>query len=364
MEKQLRDLYTDYLIASFGPTTATGLSRLLDDEISHDRITRLLGSERQTAADLWNAAGPLVRQVERDDAVLIIDDTIEEKPYTDENEIVCWHFDHAKGRTVKGIGLITALYSTAHEGQALSVPVSFDLVEKTETYLDEKTGTEKRRSPVTKNERVRQMLTACCDNKLPFRYVVADLWYGSAENMRYVKLNLEREFIFPLKSNRKVALSLADKQAGRFQAVQALDLEPDRLYEAHVEGVPFALRLMRQVFTNEDGSHGERYLVSSDVTLKEDTLSAIYQRRWRVEEYHKSLKQNAALAKSPTRRETTQTNHLFCSLLAFVKLERLKLTTSKNHFALKAKLYMKAIQSAFAELQQLGQGGLALSPTA
>lgn len=91
---------------------------------------------------------------------------------------------------------------------ALSVPVSFDLVDKTEPYLDQKTGKEKRRSARTKNERMRTMLKACSDNKLPFRFVLADLWYASAENMRYVKLELEREFIFPLKSNRKVTLSL------------------------------------------------------------------------------------------------------------------------------------------------------------
>ncbi|MDN3508423.1 MAG: hypothetical protein P0S93_00055 [Candidatus Neptunochlamydia sp.] len=37
------------------------------------------------------------------EGVLIIDDTIEEKTYTDENEIICWHFSHAKGRCIKGI---------------------------------------------------------------------------------------------------------------------------------------------------------------------------------------------------------------------------------------------------------------------
>ena len=286
MEKHLRDLYTDYLISSFGPTTATGLSGLLDGEVRHDRITRLLGSRRQTAADLWRSVKPFVRQVERPDAVLVIDDTIEEKPYTDENAIVCWHYDHAKGRTVKGTGLITALYCTEHGGAALSVPVSFDLVEKTEAYTDEKTGKRRRRSPTTKNERVREMLKACVGNELPFRYVLADLWYASAENMRYVKLDLGREFIFPLKANRKVALSGAGEQAGRFRAVSELGLEPGRLYEAHLEGVPLALRLVRQAFTNEDGSRGERYLLTSDVTLEGSDLSAIYQRRWRVEEYH------------------------------------------------------------------------------
>ena len=167
-----------------------------------------------------------------------------------------------------------------------TVPVSFDLVEKTETYLDEKTRRRRRRSPQTKNERVRQMLKTCVDNRLRFGYVVAEVWYASAENMRYVKLDLEREFIFPLKTNRQVALSTEDKQNGCYVAVSKLDLEPDRPCEAHLEGVPFALRLMRQVFTNEDESQGERYLVTSDAALRGDHLRAICQRRWKVEEYH------------------------------------------------------------------------------
>ncbi|RJY00033.1 IS701 family transposase, partial [Parashewanella spongiae] len=35
-----------------------------------------------------------VRQVEEDDAVLIFDDTIEEKPYTDESDLIAYHYDH------------------------------------------------------------------------------------------------------------------------------------------------------------------------------------------------------------------------------------------------------------------------------
>jgi hypothetical protein len=44
-----------------------------------------------------------VREIEQEDGVLIFDDTIQEKPYPDENELVCWHFDHTKGRSVKGV---------------------------------------------------------------------------------------------------------------------------------------------------------------------------------------------------------------------------------------------------------------------
>jgi hypothetical protein len=39
------DLYTDYLITSFSYTTATGLSGLVDNAISHDPVTRLLSQQ-------------------------------------------------------------------------------------------------------------------------------------------------------------------------------------------------------------------------------------------------------------------------------------------------------------------------------
>ncbi len=40
---------------------------------------------------------------------LIFDDTIQKKVWTDENEIICWHYDHCKERSVKGINLLNAL---------------------------------------------------------------------------------------------------------------------------------------------------------------------------------------------------------------------------------------------------------------
>ena len=360
MDPILLELYTDYLIASFGPTTATGLARLTEEAISHDQVTRLLASPRRTGRDLWHKVKPLVRKIQSPDGVLIFDDTIEEKPYTDENEIICWHWDHSKGRNVKGINFITALY----QNQDQSLPVSFDIVEKTEFYTDEKTGKLKRRSATTKNERFRTMLTQCVHNGIEFGYVLADSWFASAENMRHVKLELDRDFMFPLKANRKVALSAEDKQAGHYVRVDALVIEPGTVREIYLKEVPFPLFFTKEIFTNEDGSSGVLYLVTSDTTLTSDQIKTCYKRRWKVEEYHKSLKQNASLAKSPTRTETTQANHLFASLLAFVKLEGLKSTTSKNHYALKTKLYVKALKSAFAELQSLKQSSFALQPAA
>jgi hypothetical protein len=105
MDKAMLDLYSDYLLASSGAATATGLAALVERRLSHDAISRFLagGGQEASAREWWLTVKPLVRRVEAEDGVLIFDDTIIEKPHTDENAIVCWHFDHAKG-----LNLLTA----------------------------------------------------------------------------------------------------------------------------------------------------------------------------------------------------------------------------------------------------------------
>jgi hypothetical protein len=53
--------------------------------------------------------------------------------------------------------------------------------------------------------------------------------------------------------------------------------------QGYLEGVPFLLLLVKQVFTNEDGSSGVLYLVTSDTTLPFADIPTIYQKRWNVE---------------------------------------------------------------------------------
>jgi hypothetical protein len=347
--EELPDLYSDYLISAFGPTTATGLSALLGGSISHDRIQRFLAGEKRTASDLWQIVKPHVRQIQSDNGVMIVDDSVAEKPYTLENAIVCWHYDHSKDRMVKGINFMTALY---HNGD-VSLPVGFTLIAKTEYYTDKKDGKQKRRSPVGKNEYYRTMLQQAVLNQIPFKYVLNDVWFASAENMRFVKRTLLKDFVMPVKGNRKVALSLADKQQGRYLRVDTLVLEPNAVGPVYLEGVDFPLLLAKQVFVNEDGSAGILYLVTSDTTLSYDDMVTSYRKRWNVEPYHKSLKQNASLEKSPTHTVVTQTNHFFAALCGYIKLELLKTTTKLNHFALKAQLYMRALKVAFDALREL-----------
>jgi hypothetical protein len=343
---QLLDIYSDYLLSAFGQTTATGLSSVVNGSVSHDQVTRFLSGEVHTSADLWRVVKRFVRQIEGVEGVLILDDSIAEKPYTDENDIICWHYDHTSGGVVKGINFMTALY----HHQDISLPVGFAMIAKTEEYVDAKTGETKRRSPISKNEHYRTLIQQAANNRISFRYVLNDVWFAAAENMMFIKHSVKRDFVMPIKSNRKVALTWADKQQGRYQRVESLVLEDESVQEIYLESVDFPLLLVKQRFANEDGSTGLLYLTTSDLTLSYDGITTTYRKRWHVEPYHKSLKQNASLEKSPTHTVVSQSNHFFAALCAFIKLEWLKSSSHLNHFAIKAKLYLAAVQTAFHAL--------------
>ena len=347
------DLYTDYLLTTVSQATATGLSKVVDGAVSHDQVTRLLTQNEFSSKDLWQSVKRTVRKHETDEGCLIFDDSIIEKKYTDESALVCWHYDHATGKGVKGINLLTAFYHSHHASEQLPlrIPVDFRLVLKTVHFCELKTKREKRKSPVTKNELLRQMVAQCIHNQLKFRYILADSWFASSQNMLFIHRK-RRFFIFDMKSNRMAALREEQRNSGQWTRVDKLDIPDNTPVKVWLKDLEIPLLLTKQVFKNKN-STGVRFLVSNDFGLSDDDFTTLYKKRWGVEEYHKSLKQNAAIAKSPTRTVRTQSNHLFASILAYVKMEKLKFVQQLNHFAIKSKIYLAATKAAFKELDAL-----------
>ncbi len=133
--------------------------------------------------------------------------------------------------------------------------------------------------------------------RVKFRFVLFDVWFSSVANMKFI-LKHRKHFICPLKSNRKVALSRNDKLCGRWHKLETVEIETYKSRLIYLEGLELPVLLIKQVFTNEDGTTAVQYLISSDTTLLPNDIIRSYHKRWRVEEYHKSLKQNVSLEKS------------------------------------------------------------------
>jgi hypothetical protein len=348
MNKML-DIYSDYLIAQNQYATAVGLSDLLEGRISHDKVTRFLNGNEFTSRDLWEYVKPDLRKIEEDKGgVLIIDDTIEEKTYTDENELICWHYSHSKGRCVKGVNLLSCLVRYGD----VAFPIAYELVRKDVIFCDVATKKVKKQSSISKNEMFRSVIEQAITNNVKFDYILADIWFGAKKNMEFVHYDMKKEFIFGIKGNRLIALSEEEAKKGQHQSLSTLPIKDGEKRIAWLKDMSFPVALTVKIFKNEDGSTGTLYLVTNDLESSADRIYEVYQKRWRIEEYHKSIKQNASLEKSPTKVVRSQKNHIFASIVAYCKLEFLKTKTSLSHFGMKYMLLMKANRAAFLELER------------
>jgi hypothetical protein len=240
------------------------------------------------------------------------------------------------------------LYCTEH----VSIPIGYEAIKK----ACKAEGKGKRKSEQTKNELMRQLLEQAVNNGVVFKWVMADIWYGSAENLNFIKKDCKRDFIVPLKKNRKVALSEVEKNRGQYVSIGSLKLEPGSRLRVYLKEIDFPVTLIKDVFINGDDSEAIQYLVCSDLTTTYQQIITLYQRRWKVEEYHRSLKNNAALSKSQTSSCRTQANHIFASIIAFFKLEVLKQKTKLNHYAMKNSLHLTALKSALKKIEELKNG--------
>ena len=356
MAQGLLDIYTDYLITQNKYATATGLSYLLDGAISHDKVTRFLHRHRYTSKDLWQYIKPEVRKHEQEKGgVLILDDSIEEKPYTDDNAIVCWHYSHAKGRCIKGVNLLSSLIRY----NDVAFPIAYEIITKEVHFCDLKTRKEHRRSLVTKNQHFRALIKQAIENQVKFDYVLADNWFGAKDNMELIHYELQKNFIFGMKSNRLIALSEEARKKGQYQNLSSFNFKDGEKKTVWLKDLAFPVALITKIFKNEDGSIGILHIVTNDLDSDADHIYEIYQKRWRIEEYHKSIKQNASLEKSPTKVVISQKNHIFASIIGYCKLELLKVKMALNHFAIKYKLIIRANQMAFQELQKLKEKTMA-----
>ena len=272
------DIYTDYLICQNKYATATGLSDMVDGEFSHDKVTRFLRQGDFDSKMLWTYVKPAVRERENKNGVLILDDSIEDKPYTDENEVNCWHYSHAKGDIVKGINFLSCMVRY----DDFSLPIGYEIIKKDIEYCDIKTRQHRRKATVNKNQHFRQLIQQACTNHVLFEWVLADNWFGSKDNMEFIHDDLQKSFIFGIKSNRTLVLSENDAKNGRYQQVRSLELEEGVVYKAWLKGLAFPVQLLKKVFKNENGTTGTLYLVSNDMHCSAERLYEVYQKRWRI----------------------------------------------------------------------------------
>jgi hypothetical protein len=350
--KELREYYQDFIISSFGKIEMTKLSKITDK--THDTFTKRLLLEKKLDDNktLWKEVKPLLRDYENErDGCIIVDDTLLAKPYTKENEIVCWHYDHVVQRSKKGILMLNFHYT---DESGISIPLGYELITKTKKEWNEKYQKEIRKSEISKNQLMREKLELLQNtNQVKYKYVLFDKWFGSMENLKFIDETLNKKFICPIKKNRRICFK-EDINDKKYVNISSVDIESDSSRLIYLKGYEKPLRLIKLVGKNgNDGETSYLYLITNDIALSFSQILKIYQRRWKIEEYHKSLKQNLKIEHSPTKVELSQRNHIHLVVSSFIKLEKLRLNHHLNQFQIKEKIYIEALKSAYQKFQEL-----------
>lgn len=334
----IQNEYVDYLLSDPHHVSAVDLSEALDNQYSHDQITRMLAVGQTDDNKLYLKGKRFIKShTPVGKKVLILDDSILSKPYSEVNGLVTYHYDHSQHDYVKGINFISALWADEKH----TIPLSMEPVKKEWAWQVSK-GAYGWKTAETKNSIFRRMVGRLTRSK-QIDYVLADSWYSSKENMQFIVDDCETHFIMALKSNRVVARSEHDAKKGIYKPLEVLRLGKCAV-KVYLKGLDFPVLVVKKVFKNGDESSGTLYLACSDLELAYEQIFTLYKRRWKVEEYHKSLKQNCSLGKCQASSHAAQQSHLYLAVFAFLQLEKAKAVKGQNHFALMRDLNILSVK--------------------
>jgi putative transposase len=284
--------YLQFLLASPLQYTCTEAAWVHPEPVTppaHDSFNRLLTRLEPDPETLWLEARP---QLQLDDGVLILDDSTLDKPYARKIDLVGWHWSGKHHRVVKGINLLTLVWTDGDR----HIPCDYDVYDKTH-------------DGVSKNDLFAQQLRTAKERGMNPKCVCFDSWFSSLENLKLIR-SLEWTWLGRLKSNRKVRVDF-----GAPQAISTVDVPPQGRV-VHLPGYGL-IRVFRVVATNGDTDHW----ATSDPGMDALTRLKYGDFSWRIEEYHRGIKQFCGVERCQARRAKAQRNHIGLSIRAFLRME-------------------------------------------
>jgi hypothetical protein len=326
--------YIEFLLAAqsaFGCVEAAASQPERLKSVAHDAYTRLLTRRPLDPEALWNEAQAVGGQALLQGGLLILDDTTLDKPYANKIDLVSRHWSGKHHRVVWGINLLSLIWTSCSNSSNSSssvapvVPLDFRVYD---------VNADEHGRHFTKNDHPRAMLDAAHKRGLDPEYVAFDSWYVGLDNLKHIR-QLQWRFLTRLKSNRMV--------------------NPDRLGQVEIgtlqvpsEGAVVQLKgfgLVR-VFQKRDAAGEVEHWATNDLEMTEETWRELARSCWRIESYHRGLKQCCGVERSQVTSATGQKNHLLLGLRAFLRLEAHRLRTGLSWYAAKRALFREAVRVA------------------
>lgn len=306
--------YINFLIAASTVYSCTEAARCYSSLVnapSHDCFTRLLQNQSSDTESLWDEVRKFVPPKE---GYMIVDDTVLDKPYSEKMGFVRYQWSGKHHRTVKGIGLVTLVWT---DGTTV-IPIDFRIYNIDE---DDK----------TKNDHFLDMLDKAEERGFNPEFVLFDTWYASVKNLKAIR-EKEWHFLTRLKTNR-----LVNPDNKENVPIETVDIPPKGRV-VHLKAYGF-VKVFRIVSKDGDTQHWVTDVQDMDESKRED----LAKKSWKIEEYHRGIKQFCGVEKCQARKEESQRAHIMFSLRAFLRLELQRIKSGISWFESAIKIRRVAV---------------------
>lgn len=308
--------YCQYLLSSPINYTVTNLADHLEG-ISHDRINRYLRGEKLTPRLLWDNVQSLLQPTSN--AYLLFDDTVLDKRHSASIELTRRQYSGSEHRVIRGIGLISCVYVNGDTGQFWVIDYRL--------YDPDGDGQ-------SKLDHVAAMLDSVVYSKqLPFTAVLMDSWYATQKLMAQVD-QLEKFYYCPLKVNRNVDDSAATQPYRRIDELvwSVEELQTGKLIK--VRGFPKDKKV--KLFRVTVSTHKTDYVATNDLSQADiDAVQSVCNIHWKIEEFHRELKQLTGVEACQCRKARIQRNHIACALLVWSRLKAIAYQSGRTIYQIK-----------------------------
>lgn len=294
---------------------------------SHDAINRHLRDGLVSPALVWAQIKDTIAYSEN--GYLVFDDSVSDKRHSSAMELVRRQYSGNAHAVIKGIGVVNCVYVNPDSGEHWIIDWR--------VYNPDDDGK-------TKLHHLMDMFdNAIHHKKLSFRTVLMDVWYATKDVMLHID-RAKKVFYCPLKGNRQVDGS---GNTEPYRAVSELSWtaqEMDQGKLVKIKGFPgdYKVKLFRVAVT----THRTDWVVTNDLSQAsaKDTREKCAL-RWKIEQYHRDVKQTLGIEKCQCRLARAQKNHIGHVILAWNQFTLFAREMKTNIYALKQNLlaeYMRA----------------------
>jgi len=273
---------------------------------SHDQVTRFLSHSNLTPRIIRDKA--LADIPLSPHGFVLFDDTVVDKDFSFDIDMVRSQYSGNAHDVIKGIGVVTCIYYNpdTDEFYALDYRI-FDPERDGQSKLDH----------------VWDMLDGLQAKQVAYGYVLMDSWYAVTKLMFHIA-DLGKIYYCPVKNNRLVDDS-GNPHGGKaaYEPVSQLAWDQTTLEQCKlvkVKGFPGSTKV--KLFRVQVSTNRTDYVATNDMTQgSADGVRKASAIRWKIEEFHRELKQTTGIEKCQARKQRSQRDHINLCVQAWMVMK-------------------------------------------